>query len=586
MNILIVTSEIGENGGGLSLSCSRLLSYLGKSHNVEVTRSIKETVPMGIGGYSKKVEDGIRYEYNLKQDVLDYSDFDIIIGFGGGFNGYYASLLSSRIRSKFILTLRGSDINLAKWNTDEMYYLQKSIHSADKIVCLSEEMKRNILLDIEGNVESKIVIIPNEFTLSPICQDSKNFSHSIVLGCASAHLNEKKGICNLLHILKSLSVKDENHDYSLELAGRIDADLLAFYKSVAKELGISAKVRFIGYLGREMLYEVMKKWDIYVQTSVCEGHPNIIGEFLSLRKPFISTRTGFIYELLSQEYPCFFFSSFKAEDMSSTLLSLVKEQDLGQKIRCAAEKLYNHCNPRTVHNLWQSFISPIRSESSLMIQHIISVALHDVKGNIHDSITTPEIVFETFVDYIYKHGYRLCSMAEYISMSTQERDHSIVLTFDDGYDNLIKYVMPILKRYDFTATVYVCTGLIGKENSWNNKDAKCRQHLNLLDLHELHDAGWEIGSHGVLHRNLLKLDDMEIASELGESKEFISKEFGSCLTYSYPYGAFNAFIQSCVKRHYDYAFAVTAGGTSLVADKYQIRRYSISQIYDMIANEK
>lgn len=54
-------------------------------------------------------------------------------------------------------------------------------------------------------------------------------------------------------------------------------------------------------------------------------------------------------------------------------------------------------------------------------------------------------------------------------------------------------------------------------------------------------------------------------------------------TYAYPYGAYNAFIKRCVGKYYRYAFSVTQGGTSLVADSLQIRRYSITDIYQMLS---
>ena len=586
MKILIVTTEIGENGGGLSLSCSRVSKYLGTSHDVSVISSVKESIPTALGGYSKKVQVSIQREYNLKQDLLNYSYYDLVIGFGGGYNGYYASLLAKRIECDFILCLRGSDINLAKWNVDECFFLQQSIKKAFKVVCLSEEMRDNILFDIDNKAKDKIQIIPNEFQLQEDSLEFHGFSKIIILGAASAHLNEKKGICNLIYVFKSLLDADNSHEYVLELAGDIDDDLLDFYKSLSCELNISENIKFIGFKKREELNETMKHWDIYVQTSVCEGHPNIVGEFLSLGKPILSTKTGYISDLLSAEYPYFFVDDFQIESMVSSLLSLISETELEEKIAAASKKLEVYCSPKRIQDLWLSLIQSSTIVHRFNIQHIISAALHDVDGDIHDSITTPISVFRSFVEYIYSHGYQLCSLRDFVNKSADDKHRSIVLTFDDGYESLAEKVMPILKEYGFTATVYTCTGLIGKDNSWNNKDAKHRMHLDFIGLHKLHNSGWEIGSHGVLHRNLLKLSDKEISQELAESKQLIEKEFGECLSYSYPYGAYNAFIQSCVSKHYDYACAVSSGGTSMLMDKYQIRRYSISQVYEMLEDEE
>ena len=127
---------------------------------------------------------------------------------------------------------------------------------------------------------------------------------------------------------------------------------------------------------------------------------------------------------------------------------------------------------------------------------------------------------------------------------------------------------------------------IGKDNKWNNKDATLRQHLDLDDIVKLKENGWEIASHGVTHRNLLKLSDKEVEYELSESKRVLSNIVGDVMTYAYPYGSYNRFIKFCVEKYYKYAFAVSQGGTSLAIDKLQLRRYSISDIYKMLSLEK
>lgn len=132
---------------------------------------------------------------------------------------------------------------------------------------------------------------------------------------------------------------------------------------------------------------------------------------------------------------------------------------------------------------------------------------------------------------------------------------------------------------------FICTNLIGKDNKWNNKDTVLRQHLNMEKLQNLHRYGWEIASHGVSHFNLLKLTDEGLEYELRQSYDFLVKEWDEVVTCAYPYGAYNAFIKSCVGKYYKYAFSVTQGGTSLVADSLQIRRYSITEIYKMLSVE-
>ena len=267
-----------------------------------------------------------------------------------------------------------------------------------------------------------------------------------------------------------------------------------------------------------------------------------------------------------------------------SLLKLINLKDKELLYSKAYKDLVQCCNKYTIENKWQKIFGTVTVQRPIPegIEHVIAVGLHDIQGELHDSITTPVDVFEKFVEQIYKNGYGLCSMRDYIAKNAEERKSWIVCTFDDGYKGLNEYALPILSKYGFTATVFICTGLIGKDNKWNNKDAVLRQHLNMDELHNLHRCGWEIASHGVSHFNLLKLTDEELESELRLSYDFIVKEWGEAISYAYPYGAYNAFIRNCVGRYYRYAFSVTHGGTSFVADSLQIRRYSITEIYKML----
>ena len=158
----------------------------------------------------------------------------------------------------------------------------------------------------------------------------------------------------------------------------------------------------------------------------------------------------------------------------------------------------------------------------------------------------------------------------------------ILCTFYDGYTGLLDNDLPILNKYGFTASVYVCTDYLGKSNDWNFKDKSRRMHLNVEELKELICAGWEIGSHGVTHESLLRLDDADIEWQLKESKKILEELFGPVISYAYPYGDISPYIETQVKKYYDYAFLLTQGGVFLNTDAHKIHRYYISEINQII----
>ena len=582
MKILIVTTEIGLDGGGMSLSCTRLKDILSKDNVVEVVNSSATSILTASGGVFPLLGKSIRMEYKLKAEAEKYNGFDFLIGFGGKFNGYYASLLAKQIKAKYILCLRGSDVNLAKWSAEDSWFLKEASNYADKIVCLSKEMRQNLLLS-NNSIRDKIVIIPNQLEGDFAGVSFPNLPSSVVIGCAASHLNEKKGVANLLCLVSEFK-KISDLPIKLTLVGNIDEDLKSEYRQIIGELSLQGNVEFCYKTSRKSLISMMKDWDFYVQSSVCEGHPNAISEALQSGCAFISTKTGYIAEVLSSEYPELFFNEWEPSSMALSLKNLIALEGKEDIYSNVFKKIQLHCSKNNIVDRWNSLFScNVNNKNTKDIEHVIAVGLHDVQGDLHDSITTPVLVFNKFVEKIHQSGYGLCSMTDYLAKDAEERTSWIVCTFDDGYSGLNDFALPIMSKYGFNATVFVCTGLIGKDNKWNNKDAVLRKHLNIDELQNLHQHGWEIASHGVSHFNLLKLTDDEIEHELKESYVFLAKEWGKTLSYAYPYGAYNAFIKSCVSKYYKYAFSVNQGGTSLVADSLQIRRYSITEIYDMLS---
>ncbi len=582
MKILIVTTEIGLDGGGMSLSCTRLASILSQDNIVEIVNSSATSILTASSGIFPLLGKSIQMEYKLKEEAGKYQGFDFVIGFGGKYNGYYASLLAKQIKAKYILCLRGSDVNLAKWSVEDSWYLHEASNCADKIVCLSKEMQQNLLLS-NGSVSDKVVIIPNTLEGDYTGVSFPNLPSSVVIGCAASHLNEKKGIANLLCLVAEFK-KISEIPIKLILVGSIDNDLKCEYQQIIGELSLQDNVEFRNKTSRTSLITMMKDWDFYVQCSVCEGHPNAITEALQNGCAFISTNTGYIAEIVSSEFPELFFKEWNPVSMAISLKNLISLENK-EKIYSKAFSIIQHnCQKQEIIDRWTNLLRhDVCKKTTRDVEHIIAVGLHDVHGDLHDSITTPVLVFQKFVEKIYQCGCGLCSMNDYLAKNIEERKSWIVCTFDDGYSGLHDCALPIMKKYGFTATVFVCTGLIGRDNKWNNKDAVLRQHLNMEELQNLYKHGWEIASHGVSHFNLLKLTDEEIEHELKDSYDFLSRKYGMALTYAYPYGAYNDFIKSCVGKYYKYAFSVTKGGTSLVSDALQIRRYSITEIYKMLS---
>ena len=67
------------------------------------------------------------------------------------------------------------------------------------------------------------------------------------------------------------------------------------------------------------------------------------------------------------------------------------------------------------------------------------------------------------MNYLKNDGFTVISFEQIDQIAGIKKP--VIITFDDGYENNYTYAYPILKKYNFTATIFVCTDFIDKPRS-------------------------------------------------------------------------------------------------------------------------
>ena len=170
-------------------------------------------------------------------------------------------------------------------------------------------------------------------------------------------------------------------------------------------------------------------------------------------------------------------------------------------------------------------------------------------------LITPERL-EAQIRYLQRRGYTFVTAEE---LEDQPSRGTAVLTFDDGFRSWLTDVAPLLERLGVRATFYVSTGLLGQQHPQVPGDEG--RLLDSADAKALSEAGMELGSHAVTHRDLRSLDDGELAAELQESKAAVEKITGRpCRTLAYPYGLYDDRVtDAAAAAGYELAFAWLPG---------------------------
>jgi peptidoglycan/xylan/chitin deacetylase (PgdA/CDA1 family) len=145
--------------------------------------------------------------------------------------------------------------------------------------------------------------------------------------------------------------------------------------------------------------------------------------------------------------------------------------------------------------------------------------------------------FEAQMRYLKRRGLRGVSVRELLRATGTEHAKGLVgLTFDDGYENFSYAAVPILRKYGFTATVFAVGGLLGAENSWDE-----RPRMKLLGaegIREVARRGMEVGSHGMSHIRLSGLQAARLEEEIVESRRLLGEILDEEVEgFCYPYGS-------------------------------------------------
>jgi peptidoglycan/xylan/chitin deacetylase (PgdA/CDA1 family) len=144
----------------------------------------------------------------------------------------------------------------------------------------------------------------------------------------------------------------------------------------------------------------------------------------------------------------------------------------------------------------------------------------------------------------------------------------VLITFDDGYRDVLGKAAPVLHRLHMPAVAFVITDRIsGPDPSF----------LTWGMLARLERLGVAVGSHTVSHRDLTTLSGADLATELGGSRRALERHLGHPVQWlAYPAGAEDAVVLAAARRAGYVLGLTTRPGTSQPADDpLELRRDEI-----------
>lgn len=172
---------------------------------------------------------------------------------------------------------------------------------------------------------------------------------------------------------------------------------------------------------------------------------------------------------------------------------------------------------------------------------------------------TPQ-AFATQLEYLVEHGFTTITasaLAAAMATGTRLPERTVVLTFDDGFADFHERVLPLLRKYGCTATLFVTTGWLA-DAGWRAAERRPEGTLTWDQIVETAAEGIEIGAHSHAHPQLDQLGRKRLRDELTVSKELLEEAIGTSVPgLAYPFGYSNVTVRrAAVDAGYAYACAV------------------------------
>jgi peptidoglycan/xylan/chitin deacetylase (PgdA/CDA1 family) len=187
------------------------------------------------------------------------------------------------------------------------------------------------------------------------------------------------------------------------------------------------------------------------------------------------------------------------------------------------------------------------------------------------SLTVTPADFRSEMEWLTHHGYHAVSQLqafEALEYGKALPSKPVMITFDDGYRDVLWHAAGLLHKLHMPATAYIITDRV---------DGPDPSFLTWPELVRLEKLGFAIGSHTVHHLDLTSLSAADAWSELSDSKRTLEQHLGHPVQwFAYPAGREDpAVVALALKAGYVMAVTTQPGSTQSAQGPLTLHRYEV-----------
>ncbi|QDF65696.1 polysaccharide deacetylase [Shewanella sp. SNU WT4] len=220
--------------------------------------------------------------------------------------------------------------------------------------------------------------------------------------------------------------------------------------------------------------------------------------------------------------------------------------------------------------------TPVAQRGAVILQY------HHVSDTGPRSTSVSLAQFREQMQYLKDNDFTVIPLSRLIEAIKQRQplaDKSVVITFDDGYQDIAANAHPLLKEFGFPYTMFVAIAPIeqgyGEMMSW-------------ATLTKISQEGATIANHSYAHEHLVRMDAGEteaqwlgrVTANIERTEAMILKHTGqSHKTLAYPYGEYNAQLQQWLAEQGYVALGQQSGAAGWYSSLTALPRFPVAGPY-------
>jgi peptidoglycan/xylan/chitin deacetylase (PgdA/CDA1 family) len=188
---------------------------------------------------------------------------------------------------------------------------------------------------------------------------------------------------------------------------------------------------------------------------------------------------------------------------------------------------------------------------------------HNFNPTVPGSMTLTPQRFESQIKWLKENGYTIIPLKEAVEYLQAKRStlppKSVVITVDDGWQSVYKYLLPIVQKYHIPVTLFIYpqTISVGK-NAMTWEELKDLQKIGLFDIQG--HTNWHPNFKQEKRKRSAADYEKFVQAQLVNSKKILEEKLGTPVTLlAWPFGIYDAYLeQAAAKAGYEMAFSIDA----------------------------